>query len=106
MKYHKGLPAISLESFDPMIIKEFKVKPNKGSKLNLRYGFYNSIVKGIKDAVTYDVQGFGKDMSGRHSVSLRHPLVGMFGEYKADGQVSIIPLKAHGQGNVNLSKHL
>lgn len=87
-----------------MIIKEFKVKPNKGSNLNLRSAFYNSEVKGMKDALAYDVQGFGKDMTERHSISLKQPLVGMFGEYKADGQLSIIPLKAHGQGNVNLSK--
>lgn len=105
-RYHKGLPEISLASLDPMMIEEFKVKPNKGSNLNLRCTFYNSEVRGIKDALAYEVKGFGKDMRQRHSVSFKHPLVGLFGEYKSDGQLSIIPIKAHGQGNVNLSKYI
>lgn len=95
---------MSLISLDPMFIKEFKVKPNKGSNLNLRSTFYNSEVRGIKDAKAYDVKGFGKDMTEKHSVSFKHPLVGLYGDYKADGQLSIIPLKAQGKGNVNLSK--
>lgn len=103
-KYYKGLPAISLASLDPMIIKEFKVKPNKGSNLNLRCTFHNAEVRGIKGAVAYDVKGFGKDMTETHSVSFKHPLVGLFGEYTSEGQLSVIPLKSHGQGNVNLSK--
>lgn len=103
-KYYKGIPEISLASLDPMNIKEFKVKPNKGSNLNLRCTFFNSKVIGIKDAVAYDVKGFGKDMRERHSASFKHPLVGLYGDYKADGQLSILPLKSLGKGNVNLSK--
>uniref|UniRef100_T1H168 Uncharacterized protein n=1 Tax=Megaselia scalaris TaxID=36166 RepID=T1H168_MEGSC len=102
--HHTGIPEMSLISLDPMFIKEFKVKPNKGSNLNLRSTFYNSEVRGIKDAKAYDVKGFGKDMTEKHSVSFKHPLVGLYGDYKADGQLSIIPLKAQGKGNVNLSK--
>uniref|UniRef100_A0A1A9WGV9 Uncharacterized protein n=1 Tax=Glossina brevipalpis TaxID=37001 RepID=A0A1A9WGV9_9MUSC len=97
----EGDNSINLPPVDPLLPTKIQISQGADSPVNIDIALTNSKIVGLSKALTTKVKGFGKDLTQKHSVSVKVPgPLSIIGDYVISGKVLILPIQGEGKSNI------
>ncbi|KAI8120734.1 Protein takeout [Lucilia cuprina] len=97
-----GDDSINLKKLNPLGVKIVNIQQGKESPVNMNLNLKNNLVYGLETQKTIKVKGFGKDLTGKHSVKLHYNYISVVGDYDIDGKILILPITGSGKSNITM----
>ena len=103
---YQGNNELGLPTIDPLFIDKLNIIQGGGSsQVKLNIDLKDTKMYGISNAAYYKANGFKKDPEGNKlEIKIKIPLLQIVGNYKASGQILILPIQGNGQANITLGK--
>lgn len=98
-KFSGGDPSISLEKFDPLDVKLFRINTDAANPVFLDLRVVDGELQGLHGIKVSKAKGFDKDLKGPHSLTSTGKSVSLVGTYTANGKVLLLPVKGNGFSN-------
>lgn len=98
-----GFHQLGLPSLDPLRIDQMELKQNEESPVNIELNFRNVTFSGLSKARIYKLSGFNKNPHGNKiDIRLKSPRIELYGPYRANGRVLLLPIQGDGICNLTL----
>jgi len=92
-KISLGYPELGLPVFDPLKLRSLDIEQGGNSPVNLKIHLRNFELIGLTGVKFISIQGFTKDYdNARMELKFTIPTWQIFGPYKIDGRVLILPV--------------
>jgi hypothetical protein len=93
-KIFLGIPEFNVPVFDPLKLEKLNIEQGGSSPVNLKIHLRNFELNGLSGVKFTGIQGFGKEFDNtKMELKFSIPTWQIFGPYKFDGRVLILPVQ-------------
>lgn len=102
-----GYAEIGLPVLDPLRIEKLNIEQGGESPVNLKIYLKNVDMSGLSDVKFNKIEGFSANYDKEKTeFRFRYPVLNIYGPYKMEGRVLVLPVQGNGIMNLTMCKLL